>query len=392
MSEYQYYEWQTVDRLLTLKEQADVNALSSHIEVSASKAVVTYNWSDFRHDPKQVLLEYFDAFFYLANWGSLQLMFRFPKGLLNQAEIEPYCDGEFVTFETTGQYQVLNIEINAEDGESLEMLDADLSDFIQLRADLLEGDYRFLYLAWLLTSTFESMEYEGEEYDEYDEEYQESEIKGENARSDFEPPVPPGLKKLTPALENFIRVFGIDPYLVKAAAEASPDVRAPLAIDYRELIARLPRAECDEFLTRLVEGDPGVRLDLRKRLKQLQPMETRQAATGSRPLQEMLDRAEQIEKAEAQRRAEEARRKHIAEMKALAQKEPQVWQQVDLILEQGQKIASVYDEATALLDQLKQLADFQDTRDIFLARVRALADKYGSRPSLIKRWNQQGWV
>ena len=67
MSEYQYHEWQAVDRVLTPEEQTAVNDLSSHIEVSPSRAVVTYHWSDFRHDPKQVLLKYFDAYFYLTN-------------------------------------------------------------------------------------------------------------------------------------------------------------------------------------------------------------------------------------------------------------------------------------------------------------------------------------
>ena len=89
MSEYQYHEWQAIDRVLTPEEQDAVYDLSSHIEVSSSRAVVTYHWSDFRHDPKQVLLKYFDAYFYLANWGSLRLMFRFPKGLLEEADILP---------------------------------------------------------------------------------------------------------------------------------------------------------------------------------------------------------------------------------------------------------------------------------------------------------------
>jgi hypothetical protein len=86
MSEYQYHEWQAVDRVLTPEEQDAVNDLSSHIEVNPSRAVVTYHWSNCRHDPKQVLQKYFDAYFYLANWGSLRLMFRFPKGLLDEAE------------------------------------------------------------------------------------------------------------------------------------------------------------------------------------------------------------------------------------------------------------------------------------------------------------------
>jgi hypothetical protein len=55
MSEYQYYEWQTVDRLLTDTEQEAVHSLSSHIEVSSSRAVVTYAYGSFKHDPRHVL-------------------------------------------------------------------------------------------------------------------------------------------------------------------------------------------------------------------------------------------------------------------------------------------------------------------------------------------------
>ena len=90
MSEYQYYEWHTLDRPLTPEEQTAVNELSSHIDVTSSRAVVTYSWGDFKHDPRQVLARYFDAFLYLANWGSKRLAFRFPKGLLDPRPIEPY--------------------------------------------------------------------------------------------------------------------------------------------------------------------------------------------------------------------------------------------------------------------------------------------------------------
>ena len=55
MSEYQYYEWQTIDRALTAAEQAAVGKLSSHIDVTSTRAWVEYHWSGFKHDPKQVL-------------------------------------------------------------------------------------------------------------------------------------------------------------------------------------------------------------------------------------------------------------------------------------------------------------------------------------------------
>jgi len=382
MSEYRYHEWQAVDRVLTPEEQASVNDLSSHIDVSSSRAVVTYHWSNFRHDPKRVLLDYFDAYFYLANWGSLRLMFRFPKELLDETDIDPYCINGYVTFETIGNYQVLDLDFSPEGGGGWTEAKAGLSHFIRLRADLLEGDYSLLYLAWLKAMTFKGEPSDEDEYEDNDPDI---------AAFDREPPVPPGLKKLSPPLQNFVQVFGIDPFLVQAAAESSPDLKKALSVDYRELIGRLPRTECDDFMARLAEGDPGVAMALRKRLGTFLPQERSQPA-GRRTIQQLIERAEQLEKAEKMRQAEGARQKHIAEMNALAARQAQVWQQVETLLDTGRKIASVYDEATELLDKLKQLADFQDTQDSFQARLHRLAQKYASRPSLIDRWKKHGWV
>jgi len=382
VSEYQYHEWQAVDRVLTPEEQEAVDDLSSHIEVSSSRAMVTYHWSDFRHDPKQVLLKYFDAYFYLANWGSLRLMFRFPNGLLDDADLEPYCIDEYITFETIGKYQVLDLDFSPEDsGEGMEA-EAGLSHFIRLRADLLEGDYRLLYLAWLKAMTM---------YGELDADEEYEDDVSDSPAYDREPPVPPGLKKLSPSLQNFVQVFEIDPFLVQAAAETSPDLKKTLSVNYRMLIRRLPREECDEFLAHLAVGDPGVGLALRKRLGAFLPQKHSQPARR-RTIQQLIQRSKELEEAEKKRQVEAARQKHIAEMKALAAREVQVWQQVETLLDTGRKIASVYDEATALLEKLEQLSEFQNTRDSFQARLQQLAQKYASRPSLIDRWKRSGWV
>jgi hypothetical protein len=55
MSEYQRYEFMTVDRPLTREQLAAVNHLSSHIQASTTHAVIEYNWGDFKHDPIAVL-------------------------------------------------------------------------------------------------------------------------------------------------------------------------------------------------------------------------------------------------------------------------------------------------------------------------------------------------
>jgi hypothetical protein len=204
MSEYQYHEWQTIDRVLTPQEQIDVESLSSHIEVSASHAVVTYHWSDFRHNPKQVLLDYFDAYFYCANWGSLQLMFRFPKGLVDKSAVVPYCDNEFIFFEPIGDYDILDLNFHTDGyypGDGWMEADRGLSGFIWLRYDLIAGDYRLLYLAWLRAMTM---------YDPYEDE-------GDYASTNnnkLETEVPAGLDKLSPGLQYFISIFEVNLHLI----------------------------------------------------------------------------------------------------------------------------------------------------------------------------------
>jgi hypothetical protein len=43
-------------------------------------------------------------------------MFRFPAGLIDPADIEPYQIHEYITFETNGEYQVLDLDFNPENG------------------------------------------------------------------------------------------------------------------------------------------------------------------------------------------------------------------------------------------------------------------------------------
>jgi hypothetical protein len=61
MSEYQYYEFQTIDRPLIKAEQQAVSLLSSRVQLSSTRAIFTYSYGDFRGDPKELLVQYFDA-------------------------------------------------------------------------------------------------------------------------------------------------------------------------------------------------------------------------------------------------------------------------------------------------------------------------------------------
>ncbi len=112
MSEYQYYEFQTVEKTLTKEQQKEISQLSSRVQITGKKAIFIYNYGDFRGNPEDVLIKYFDAMFYLANWGTIQLMFRFSPSQINLENIVAYCLEDFVTIKTINKHIILNIEKN----------------------------------------------------------------------------------------------------------------------------------------------------------------------------------------------------------------------------------------------------------------------------------------
>ena len=61
MSEYQYYEFLALDKLLTGKPRAELRELSTCAEISATRIVNEYHWGDFRGDPQMLMERYFDA-------------------------------------------------------------------------------------------------------------------------------------------------------------------------------------------------------------------------------------------------------------------------------------------------------------------------------------------
>jgi hypothetical protein len=256
-----------------------------------------------------------------------------------------------------------------------------LSGFVRLRDDLIDRDYRLLYLAWLCARTTR---------DSYGYELEEEYIPTNSPEP--EPPVPAGLNDLSPSLQYFITVFDVNEHLVQAAAERSEKNNKAPKIDYRELVPQLSRKECNDFLVNLVEGQPGTALALSKRLSAFLPEKESIPYENPRSVQQIEERAMFLEKEEKRRLAEEERRRHIAEMNALAQREEQAWEEVDHLIENGRKIASVYDKATEKLKKLAQLAEFKQTYPAFQSRIQALAEKYASRNALIGRWRREGWV
>ncbi|HSN13142.1 MAG TPA: hypothetical protein VLT61_00820, partial [Anaeromyxobacteraceae bacterium] len=154
MSEYQYYEFQAIDRPLTEKEMATLRGFSSRATITSTRFVNSYSYGSFKGDPSKWVEVYFDAFLYLANWGTRELFLRLPARALPLRVAKDYCSGDLVRARSKDGHVIVEIRSGDEEGGG-EWIDEDdathwLPSLIPLRADLAGGDLRVLYLAWLL--------------------------------------------------------------------------------------------------------------------------------------------------------------------------------------------------------------------------------------------------
>lgn len=368
MSTYQYYEFQAIDRPLTEEAQQAVAELSSRVEPHPRQAIFVYHYSNFRGDPEKILAKYYDAMLYMANWGSRQLMFRFPLSALDLGEVQAYCQPlivqDYLSLSTVGEYAFLDIAFHPEGSYDWVEGEGWLPAMLSLRDDILQGDYRVLYLAWLRVMEFEDL-----------------------LDSVPEPPVPPGLKKLSPALRSFIDFFEIDGMLVQVAAGASGQQRMESLDWLRRAIAQLSREERDAFLIRLAQREASLSAKLNRRLRQVAPL-PEPVVSSRRTVGQLVQETEERHKREHQRRVAEAEAKRIRELEALAERESETWTEVFALIEQMQ--AKPYAKAVRLLGKLRDLAEYQGEEAAFQQRLNGLYEQYSRRSALLQRLREAG--
>jgi hypothetical protein len=369
MSEYQHYEFQALDNPLTKEELSYVRSLSSRVELTSNKVVFVYNFGDFKVDPQQLVERCFDAMLYQASFGVQQVIFRFPRSLLNPLLFAPYCVPHFLTVSTTPDYVLLNLKITEEEGLGWIREEDWLTKLVPLRDDLLRGDLRMLYLAWLIAI-------------QVDPEDDEEDL--------IEPPVPPNLGNLSSALGSFVDLFGLDEDLISAAAESSP-LEEEESEPIETWVAALPESERNNLLVRLARGESHIASQLVQRLRQLnqQPRSVEQPEQPRRSLADLMAIALIQEKNRKTREQQISRQVRVAQLEAIAPKEATMWQEVARLIELKQSKA--YDQAIEYLIDLRDLAEQQGKLPQFVARIKKMRDDYSSRSGLVSRL-QQAWL
>jgi hypothetical protein len=377
MSEYQYYEFQAIDRPLTSEEMQELRQYSSRARITPTSFVNDYAWGDFRGDVTAWMHKYFDAHLYMANWGTRVLKLRLPDRLLDPATAASHVGRDSFSFYQHNDMVILQFFCEDEgdgwiDGEGT------LASIIPVRAELAWGDLRALYLGWLLAAQ-----------------------NGEFADDEVEPEVPPGLGQLNASLENLADFLGIDNDLLEAASRTSQPLQEPgfNRNEVRAWVSRLPAAEKDEMLTRLiVDSDRVMITELVQRLRKEQSAGAPPSSCPRRTVGELLQAAEELaeERARAQalRQAEEkARREREAalarkkQLERIAGREDDLWVEVDDLVDS--KLPKSYDQAVKILVDLRDLFNRSKTGD-FRIRLQALRQLHARKPSFLNRLTKAG--
>lgn len=385
MSEYQYYEFQAIDRPLTKDELEGVRALSSRARISATHFVNEYQYGNFRGDEHKLMEQLYDAHLYFANWGSRRLMLRLPTTLLPARSAEPYCVEDALTCWTRNGHLLLDFAYSSEDGGEWDFETSfTLASFTTLRTELAAGDLRPLYLAWLSALTRWELEEDVDE-DEY--------------TSTVEPPVPAGLAQLTGPQQTLADFLHVDPHLLAAAARTSGAAPSQ-AIDKDALAAwirALAPREKDALLLDAALGtapQPGPALLARHRAASHGTAEP-SAATRRRSAAELLDAAHEVRsehtRQQEQARAQARRAKQLAReshLDHLAENAEQAWENIAHLI--GQKQPGPYDNAVTLLKDLREVHDRAGTPEEFARRLHDLRDQHRAKSSLMRRLTNAG--
>jgi len=288
-------------------------------------------------------------------------MFRLPVTAVDLDALHSYAPGGPVTLTTTGEQAVLDLWSEVEEPED-DWFEAGhlAASLTPLRSELLRGDRRVAYLAWLLA-------------------VQDGEVDGAAP----EPPVPHGLAGGSAPLTALAEFLRLDQDLLAAAAESDDEDRDEPG-HFKAWVKSLPAREWERWLLRAADN-PDLRLgsELLGEFRRAHPPVT----SGRRPVARLQARAEELRAARRRAAAERAAQTRAAasaakskRLAAMARRGDAAWQELDQLVE-----ASAYDQAVRLAMDLRAAASQASKPEEFDRRIAEVKQRYGRRRGFLDR-------
>jgi hypothetical protein len=140
----------------TRNEMATLRSISTRAAITATSFTNHYEWGDLKANPSKLVEKYFDAFVYVANWGTREFHIRLPQGSIDYKLLKAMVPGESLRVRKTGTFVI--VEFGFEPGWDGEDDGTRwMASLMPVRSDLLRGDHRCLYLSWLRSAQDEDL-------------------------------------------------------------------------------------------------------------------------------------------------------------------------------------------------------------------------------------------
>jgi len=326
-------------------------------------------------DPFKLLEKYFDAFVYIANWGTRILCFRLPLDWVDYKQFKGMLPGSAVQVRKSGNFAIVTFESEVEDSEWDDGTQL-MASLMPLRQELLRVDLRSLYLGWLLCLQ-----------------------NGEFSRNALEPAVPDGLNELSAPLHALIEFIDLREDFIKVSASASAPLNGRLNRKGLALwIQNLSAKEKNGLLVdAVIETSERWKVELLRRFHQHNSTAAlaRSVAGQHRTVKDLLSAAQALEEERARLLEEEIAHQQAEEAAArvryldqLEKCEGEVWGQVAAHIQKLQP--REYDKAVALLKDLHDLAVQRGAVGLFQSALDKLCKTHSAKTGLLRRLTKAG--
>ncbi|HET7519065.1 MAG TPA: hypothetical protein VFN05_15535, partial [Actinomycetes bacterium] len=275
--------------------------------------------------------------------------------------LRAYAPGGPVTLTTIGEHTVLDLWSEVEEPED-DWFEAGhlAASLTPLRSELLRGDRRVAYLAWLLAVQ-----------------------DGEVDAAASEPPVPRGLATGSAPLTALAEFLRLDQDLLAAAAESDEEDRDEPG-HFRAWVKSLPVRERERWLLRAADN-PDLRLgsELLGEFRKAHPPVT----NGRRTVARLQARAEELRAAQRRVAAERAAQARTAAAAArskrlagLARRGEAAWRELEQLVEER-----AYDQAVRLAMDLRAATAQASKPEEFDRRIAEVKQRYARRRGFLDR-------
>ncbi|MBN1662064.1 MAG: hypothetical protein JW943_00535 [Deltaproteobacteria bacterium] len=379
MSEYQYYEFLAIDRPLTENEMADLRGLSSRAHITPVSFTNEYQWGNFRGDPVKLMQRYFDAHVYVANWMTAVFMVRLPIEALAKETAQAMAESYVLDFTATSTHWIITWRLEeSENYDRFGMEDGRgwMARLVPIRDELLRGDFRSLYIGWLVAIAGEIMD-----------------------DDETEPISVTGLGNLTAAQQALVEFLEVDEDLLAGAGMGSPASQDEELSQQKveAWIDSLTRNEVTTILKQLLDGQGQQAERILKNRFAAWRRGLRSDSGGStrRSVSELMANAEAAENIRLEKRKREKQQREVrhqkeceAYLKNLSEDFPKAWKAIQQTVERG--LGSAYDEACCALVDLSEAYKLYASNKRFQEELKKFMADHLLRKALVQRLMKAG--